>query len=311
MSSPVLFVTTWINHPETVAIQKQLIEKFCAEKPSFLAIIDAKETADFSNFGDASMRQQLIDECKKQDIIAFPVPPELHQGEARSKLFPFPTNHTVLSSFLEGDPSARNAVACQFAWNIVLKYLTHYKYVVFLQSDIFPFAPFSVVKRLEGRTLEFKSQIRFSQDKSQQIEYAWDGFLMFDLEAMLAMSEPFSFEYGPQAHGISTDTGGGSWKFVKALAPGQAVRISSKDSLQWTWETGENQILLVPDCIRDFILSDPRNIGDQIYTEIKSGAFIHLRGGGNWEYMNNPGEALAIQSIRYSAFMEACQELLK
>jgi hypothetical protein len=45
----VLFISTWINHPECIPVQRDLIKKFCKEDTDFLAVLDGKTEECFTN----------------------------------------------------------------------------------------------------------------------------------------------------------------------------------------------------------------------------------------------------------------------
>jgi hypothetical protein len=306
----VLFISTWINNPEFIPIQRDLIQRFCQEDVKFLAVLDGKSTPCFTNFGDTAMRQRQINICKENSIDFIEVPPQFHQEPARSQLFSAATNtsgppalYTTQFRNYELDPSSRTAVSNQLGFITYLQSLkSHFDYLVMIQSDVFPFAAFSVKEMLAGNSLLYKPQLR------DGIEYAWDGFLFFDFsqEPSLNWNE-WNFENGMQNGTVFTDTGGGTWVFLPKIK--KKLGIDARNSLQWT--TADPEFALLPPPVREFVENDVRNEGDKLFAEIKHHKFIHLRGGGNWEFIRNPEEGIVIQQDRFQKFMECCAKILR
>jgi len=304
--TPVIFISTWINNPEFIPIQRNLINKFCKENVKFLAVLDGKTTPCFTNFGDTTMRQRQIDICKANSIDYVEVPPDFHSEPGRKQLFDCGENKDITydTSYRNTnlDPSSRTAVSNQFGWRIFHTNLKKwFNHLVMIQSDVFPFTPFSVREMLDGNSLLYKDQHR------EPIHYAWDGFLMFDFsqEPTIPWNE-WNFDSGIQDKTAFTDTGGGTWTILPKIM--KKKNIKSRDSLQWTKDDSWFETLPMP--IQKFLLNDNRNEGNRLFSEIKHFKFIHLRGGGNWEYMKDLGKGLQIQTERFEAFTEAASQLL-
>jgi hypothetical protein len=312
MKPKVLFISTWVNHPELISLQRDLIKKFCKEDADFLAVIDAKTEVCFTNAGNINMRQELVNTCKDNKIQYIEVPPDFHFEEKRKQLFPeFLSAQASPHIYRHINPSSRTAVANQLGYNTFLTHLTHYRYLVMLQSDIFPFEPFSVIDMLEGNSLLYNEQYRESEDKQHSMHYAWDGFLMFDFKADpsidVALWETFSFDDQIQKGDIFTDTGGGTWYILDQLQ--KKKKCNFKNSLQWL--NSDPILETFPESIQFFINTDIRNEKDKIYSEIKQGSFIHLRGGGNWEVLYKIPNLLEKQDHRCKMFHSAARSLLE
>ena len=311
MQPKVLFISTWINHPELIPLQRDLIKKFCKEDADFLAVIDGKTEVCFTNLGNINIRQEMIISCKNNNIQYIEVSPDCHFEEKRKQLFPeFLSACATPHTHRDKNPSSRTAVANQVGYNNFLTHLTHYRYLVMLQSDIFPFEPFSVVDMLEGNSLLYRDNIRESEDKQHSMHYAWDGFLMFDFKADISIDaslwKTFSFDDMIQKGYIYTDTGGGTWYILEKLQ--KKKKCDSKNSLQWL--TNDPILETFPQLIQQFINTDIRNDDNKIYSEIIQGSFIHLRGGGNWELLYNIPNILNQQQERFNKFMYTIKELL-
>jgi len=309
MQPKVLFISTWVNHPELIPLQRDLIRKFCKEDADFLAVIDAKKEECYTNLGNTNMRDELINTCKDNKIQYIEVPPDFHFEEKRKQLFPeFLSAQASPHIYRHNNPSSRTAVANQVGYNTFLTHLTHYRYLVMLQSDIFPFEPFSVIDMLEGNSLLYRNDFRESDDKQYRTHYAWDGFLMFDFKADpsidAALWKTFSFDDQIQKGYIYTDTGGGTWYILEQLQ--KKKKAECKMSLKWL--TSDPILKTFPEPIQRFINTDIRNEGDKIFSEIKQRSFIHLRGGGNWEFHTE--KILVNQWIRFHKFIDIIKELL-
>jgi hypothetical protein len=63
--------------------------------------------------------------------------------------------------------------------------------------------------------------------------------------------------------------------------------------------------------MQDRVFNLSLQTGNKVFSEIKHFKFIHLRGGGNWEYMKDLGKGLQIQTERFEAFTEASSQLLR
>lgn len=308
----VLFISTWINNPDLIPVQRDLLRTFCHENATLLVVLDGKSEPCFTNFGNASMRDTQRRICQEHGIDFIEVPRDFHQEPQRSQLFQSaidatgpPALYTTAHRNYILDPSSRTAVANQFGYQVFLQHLrSKFDYLVMLQSDIFPFAPFSVKDMLAGNSLLYKSQTRTQEGET--IEYAWDGCLFFDcsIEPTLNWAE-WNFECGIQKKVVFTDTGGGTWCFLPKIQKKQA--IDAKNSLQWTAADPEFATLPLP--IRDFLQNDIRNEGERLFAEIKHHTFIHLRGGGNWEFIQNLEAGRIIQQERFASFYTCYKQL--
>jgi len=312
MLPKVLFISTWVNHPELISLQRDLIKKFCKEDADFLAVIDAKTEVCYTNLGNTNIRQEMINTCKENKIQHIEVPPDFHFEEKRKQLFPeFLSAQASPHIYRHNNPSSRTAVANQVGYNTFLTYLTHYRYLVMLQSDVFPFQPFSVIDMLDGNSLLYKDQFRESEDKQYSMHYAWDGFLMFDFKAdpsiEASLWKTFSFDDQIQKGYIYTDTGGGTWYILEKLQ--KKKKAEYKNSLLWL--NNDPILEIFPEQIQLFLNTDVRNEGDKIYSEIKERSFIHLRGGGNWEALYKIPNLLEMQDQRCKMFHSAARSLLE
>lgn len=300
----VLFISTWINNPEMIPIQEALIKKFCQEDAKFLAVLDGKTTPCFTNFGDPTIRTRQIETCKKASITYVEVPPEFHKEPLREQVFSVqpPGIYTTNYRNYEVDPSSRTALANQYGWRVFRdKLAASYDYLVMIQSDVFPFRSFSVREMLDENSLLYKEQYR------EPLYYAWDGFLMFDFTVDKSIPwNLWNFESGMQNANIFTDTGGGTWAILQLIQ--KKKNIDTKNSLQWIKE--DPYMNTLPPLVQKFLIEDIRNEDNKIFSEIKHHHFIHLRGGGNWEFIQNLEEGIILQTKRFQNFTQLAKKLL-
>ena len=309
----VLFISTWINNPELIPIQRDLIKKYCKEDADLLVILDGKTVPCFTNFGDPSVRQKQIDICRANNINFIEVPPELHMEPDRCKLFTT-NNHAVYNTNMRNyihDPSSRTAVSNQLGWNTFHKYLrSKYQYLAMIQSDMFPFVPFSVKEMLNGNSLLYRDDIR--ENIRGNLHYAWDGILMFDFAVQPDIDwNEWNFDSGFQQDDIFADTGGGTWMILKKII--NKKDVYRKACLKWT--ISDPFLETLPEELRAFIKTDIKNEGENIYAEIFDSSFLHLRGGGNWEFVPHvKNDAWRIgmekQQARIPLFIKTALELL-
>jgi len=304
----ILFMSTWVNNPEFMVMQRDLIRKFCKEPTDFIAVLDGKEIPCFTNFGDTSMRRRQINCCQGNKISFLEVPPETHIEPARMALFPNPSDYNINCRNPPHDPSSRTAVANQYGYNHFLTNLrSKYDYLVMIQSDIFPFCPFSVVEFLGDKSLLYTKANSLSDDKTDSLDYAWDGFLMFNFKVDPTINwSAWNFDSGFQTRGIFTDTGGGTWKILDTIQKKEGIHNLAR----CRWTRADPLFETLPKSIQDFVLNDGRNEGDNLACEIKHRSFIHLVGGGNWMFIHNVEEGFKIQTECNKNFFSLCLKLL-
>jgi hypothetical protein len=284
-------VSTWVNHPEVIALHRDLWTKaFSGESIRYVAYIDAKDYGDFSNFGDASMKEQLIKACVDSSIEYLLVPQEYHMQ--RHKVF------ETCNASVDNCPSARDALVCQYIWNREVLNGSVNR-LVLVQSDIFPYRTFTWNSILRGADFYYRPQVRSVNGES--LHYAWEGLCFFDTSRWPdARKDIVDFEYGFQK-GIFTDTGGGLWRVLEVLKPEQKRPFLDLHSGRWSISDAPTDL---PFWITEHIINDPRNTIKEdgttlFYSEIFDNSFFHLRAGGNWD---NAGKE--IHDVRYSRFLD-------
>ena len=293
----ITIVSTWVNHPEVLKVHRDLWVKAFDESVRYIAYIDAKDYGDFSNFGDATIKHQLVQACIDNSIEYVIIPQEFHVQ--RSRVF---RNCQIAS---DNTPSGRNALVCQYAWNReVLD--GNSKRIIFVQSDIFPYKLLGWNSMTRGSEFYYKPQERVSDGK--RIDYAWEGLCMFDISQWtLDKKLLVNFEYGFQK-GVYTDTGGGLWSILESLDNDKKFGWSGQNSLQWS--DNDEYIPDLPFWIMEHLRSDPRNKVENnttwYYSEIQDNRCFHLRAGGNWDSIGKE-----IHDTRYNNFLKVLDDAVK
>jgi len=283
----ITIVSTWVNHPEVLKIHRDLWSAAFNESVRYVAYIDAKEYADFSNFGDTTMRQQLVQACINNSIEYVLVPEEYHVQRDRVFL-----NCKILA---DQTPSGRNSLVCQYVWKKeVLE--GSVDQLVLVQSDIFPYRRFTWNSIMRGADFYYRPQQR--TDNGITVHYAWEGLCFFDTRTWtLDRKRLVSFEYAFQ-NSVFTDTGGGLWVLLNCLEENQKFGFQEFDSNRWS----SDMTLDLPYWVEQQLLIDPRNRIDEsgtawYYSELFDQTFFHLRAGGNWDCVGKE-----MHDIRYSNF---------
>ncbi len=71
--------TAVVNNPEWIELQLLTLKQFMKGDWQFVVFNDAKEFADFSNFGDTGMRRRITDTCARLNIPCVPLQNQHHQ----------------------------------------------------------------------------------------------------------------------------------------------------------------------------------------------------------------------------------------
>lgn len=136
------------------------------------------------------------------DIIVIDNSTNLEKGESiryhagRLKVIYKKTN-----SETTGSPSMSHAFACNFAFDNF-----NYRYMLFLDHDLFPIKKFTIKRLLEGAPYGGLEQIR------QGIKYLWGGFIILDNSQV----DPELVDFYPKnIEGVQLDTGGGFSELLK------------------------------------------------------------------------------------------------
>jgi hypothetical protein len=265
-------VTAVVNNPRFIELQYYTLARYMKCDYEFIVFNDAKAWPDFTNGGDASVRAQIEEICRKYGIRCINIPNAAHQ--------------TVRCAMQR----------CADANNYILQYqLANPDKYLCIDSDMFLIDDFDPA-RYDGRTAVVL-QTRGSTN------YFWNGIYYFDIEKM--PKKPL-LNWTPRPE---TDVGGSMMQWLSLVSGG---KYPSTDDLRWTasdfntdalywirhlWSLSWNASELPTGLqgrahLRTFLDADPRNSADgKYFAEIYDGAFLHYRAGGNWR-----GEGMALHA---------------
>jgi len=294
MSEPIILISSWVNHPETLKAHRDLwIQAFPGETVNYIVYIDAKDYPDESNFNDSTMRDKLLNECMRLGIQYYLVPEHYHDN--RSLIIP---NCQINK---ERSASARDVLVCHMAWRDHVLNNQNVHRVGLIQPDIFPY------RKLNWQSLTRGAEFYYKPQHRETLTYAWNGLCFFTMDTWSQiMKELVNFQHGFH-RGVFTDSGGGLWKVLEILTDEQKYGWTGQNSLQWS---SRDPCPDLPFWIMEHLKSDPRNRVESdgavsYYSEIQDDRFLHLRAGCNWD-----GIGKEIHEKRYANFMSLLNEAI-
>ena len=129
------------------------------------------------------------------------------------------------------------------------------------------------------------------------VRHFWNGFLLLDF-ARLPDLATLDFG-GGLVSGVYTDTAGRLHHYLRRH-PGLKLKdLRHLDSGAWN-ETHIPPEL--PEALKSFIRTDPKNGASGFFSEIYQDMFFHFRAGGNWQGVM--GDASQGYADRYSNFID-------
>jgi hypothetical protein len=268
--------------PEFLQIQVRLLRALCADSLQVVVVNDAKDFADHSNFGQADAAEQISAVCKQEGLIELRYPQHLHRKRLR------PPRKSL--------PSQRTSESLQFGYDNILK--SGATYVAVIDSDMFPFVPFSFAELLGQADMAGIPQERTNRFfPSVKVKYLWNGVLLLNVENMRA---PSKLDFGcGYVNFTNTDTGGRIAHYLNEFPGTQVQPIPTLHSGHWH-TIPDN----VPPPLADFIRTDPMNNGS-FFSELYGSCLFHFRGGGNWQAVHG-GRSFA---DRYKLVLMALRRL--
>ena len=261
-------VITNVTNDLFIKIQYLSLKKFLKNDFEFIVFNDAKAFNDYTNDGDLTIRQKVIDVCNELNVTCINLNNDIHI--------------TIPSG------SYRHSMTL----NEILKYqLSNPDKYLLLDADML------LIDYLDIDKYQNKSAVLL-QERDGGVKYAWPGLFYFDTTITTNL-ELFNWFMNP---GIS-DSGGMSEIWLKTqISDGET--FPSTFDLRWkrdddyntskiyfikhlwslTWNEDE-----LPDNFKDnddlitFLKNDKRNKDGKIFCEIYDDVFLHYRGGGcNW-----------------------------
>jgi hypothetical protein len=239
----------------------------------FIVFNDAKSFPDFTNGGDITLRDKIIETCQRLGIKCINIPNEQHKN-------------IKCSSVRVGD-----------AMNFILKYqMANPDKYLLLDSDMFLIADLDI-----RRYFNYDCAVVL-QSRNNILHYIWNGLYFMDFTKLQDL-ELLNWDQG---HG--GDTGGMMRDWFKKQTERVEGGVPLTDDLRWAakeqtfhrggiyyikhlWSCSWNETELPetlkgesPDqlALRQFLKEDVRNVDGKFYCEIYDDVFLHYRAGGNW-----------------------------
>jgi hypothetical protein len=247
-------VTAVVNNPIFIEIQYFTLKKYFKGDYEFIVFNDAKSWPDPSNFGDAEVRFNINQLCRRLGIQCIDVPND---------------HHRVVTS-----PSQRHCDALRTVMQYVHRAPGRYW---MLDSDMFPVAdihPDRLAKYFAGT---FVKQRRIVG--GHEVVYAWPNLWWIDTS--VTDCQDLSWDLAP-----GCDTGGASSSWFQKQENEKVQWIPHLASGTWTLAQLPPSLKAHTKLVQ-FLTQDPRNTKPEateilLESEIYDECILHLRAGSNW-----------------------------
>jgi hypothetical protein len=238
-------LTSVVNNTGFIELQYHTLKKHFKGDYEFIVFNDAKGFPDFTNGGDATIRDKISAVCEKLGITCINVPNQHHVRMGMSDRHADTFNLHVLK-YQKQNPD---------------RYLL-------LDSDMFLVSDFDPV-----RYTKYESAI-VPQSRGDEV-YFWPGLCYMDF-TQIRNADMLDWRTCP-----GFDSGGMMRAWLKTQTPESIYTIRHLCSCGWSIgdlpeSLKENKKLV------DFLTHDVRNVDGKFFCEVYDGVFLHYRAGGNW-----------------------------
>jgi hypothetical protein len=268
--------------------QVELLRRYSDTEPKIVVVNDAKEFADPSNWGDARAAASITEVCAELKVECLRYPQSQHWRRLRPPRI--------------SPPSWRTGEAIQLGFDSI-RARAGSRYLGIIDSDMFPFRPFSFQDMLSDHAMAIIPQTRHnSWFPGIKVYHPWNGFLLMDLQT-LPREPAINFNPG-LVKGIRTDTGG---KIHHYIAAHPSLRIKHLQHLpSGGWRIDDHPALGLPRPLKSFVANDPANRDGNAFCEIYEESFLHLRAGSNWQgVLGDHSDHFLRRHRQFSAALEA------
>jgi len=260
-------VITNVTNDLFIKLQYLSLKKFLKNDFEFIVFNDAKNFIDYTNDGDLTMKQKIIDVCNELNITCITLFNDMHS--------------TIQSGSYRHSMTLMEIFKYQMA--------NPDKYLL-LDADMF------LIDYLDIDKYENRSAVLLQE--RGDVRYAWPGLFYFDITRVSNLN---IFNWFINL-GI-TDTGGMSEHWLKTQIM-EGETYPSTEDLRWKKEINYNTSKIyfikhlwsltwneneLPDNLKNneglitFLKNDKRNKDGKFFCEIYDNVFFHYRGGGcNW-----------------------------
>ena len=242
-------VSVFVNNPIFIELMYNSIKKFFKSEQDYEIIIfnDAKTWPDLTNFGDITMKQQIINMCKKLNIPCINIPNSHHKKQISA--------------------SVRHADSVNFITKFMFTYPDSY---FMLDSDMFFIDNFDI-KEFENYYFCYINQTK--NVFNQTISYPWPNIFYLNINEI--PNKHLINWYGEKG----LDAGGKCAKWLTTLDKNKVLQIQHLCSLDWSEKD-------IPESINKsvtlFLNNDVRNQNGKYFSELYHKKILHYRGGSNW-----------------------------
>jgi len=261
-------ITNVVNSPIFIELQLKSLKKFLKNDFEFIVFNDAKEFPDYTNGGDITIKDKIIEKCKELGIKCYSQENQHHLYNESGSY----RHSQVLTKILEYQLKNPD------------KYLL-------LDSDIF------LIDYLDiNKWANYKSAIVLQQRDNNSISYMWPGLCYMDMTQANYLDK-MNWNLTP-----TTDTGGSTQIWLKTQLE-EGEKFPTTQQLRWDKETDYNTRKIyfikhlwsltwneseLPEQLRhnknfiNFLKTDLRNKDGKFFGEIYDNCFFHYRAGCNW-----------------------------
>ena len=249
----IVCVTT--NNPVFIELQYNSIKKFfkSEKEPEIIIFNDAKNWPDLTNFNDTTMKQQIINMCKKLNIPCINIPNNHHRNQP--------------------SPSLRHGDSVNFISKFMLYNPDSY---LMLDCDMF-FIDYFDIKEFEKYDFCYINQSRTVNNNI--INYPWPNYFYINIHN-IPNKELLNWSTDE-----GLDAGGKNALWLSKLDKNKVLQINHLWSCHWNYQDLPKDININ---IRQFLDNDVRNTNGKYFAELYNEKILHYRGGSNW--MNNSNE---------------------
>lgn len=291
-------ISVHINEPRFIRYQKKLLDKFMNDDFEFIVFDDSQNpyngVAKNINSYTEDITREIISACSELGIKRIPVPIEVHDTPG---IVHINRSHRI------DDPAGWCANSIQFATSYCRdNFGSGSDFILNIDSDMFPIMKLDISKFMEGYHLAGVPQIRTSNGVT--VDYIWNGIFSFipnQIEWDLFNWDVIHNGGNPL---LNCDVGGEMHKYIEKNP--NYKKIIHLPSMQWNMSNDRISNFINPDNImKEFINNDPRNVGENAFSEIYQPGFLHYRAGGNWDLY---GEHDKRKELLFSAIEKLIEE---
>jgi len=240
-------VTSVINNPLFIEIQYWTFKHFIKGDYKFVVFNHAKDWADYTNFGNTNMKNEITNMCLKYNIECIDIPYEEYQKKTTTYL-------------------------CDYAMNYITRnyILVHNEPTLIIDSDMFLMSEFDVTKYNDY------DMAIVPQDRGH-VHYAWNGICFMNTSKL--ENKHLLDWCGGNIECQSCDVGGALYYYFKQHSNLNMYIIPHLQQNHWTIDQFPAEL---PNELIEIFNKDIWNRNGCICYEVYDNKFIHYGRGGNW-----------------------------